>query len=69
MIFVVVILMFIGVFIVFNEFYILIGGGLGILFEVLSMYLYKIVFLKDMMGYVFLIVIVILIIMLLIFFI
>lgn len=63
MFFVVVVMMLIGVFMVFNELYILIGGGLGNVLEVLSMFLYKSVFIKDMMGYVLVIVIVVLIIM------
>ncbi len=51
MTFVAVILTLTGAFTVFNEPYILTGGGPGTSSEVLSTYLYKTAFSKDMMGY------------------
>ncbi|WP_026679523.1 carbohydrate ABC transporter permease [Fictibacillus gelatini] len=49
--FVAVIITLTGAFTVFNEPYILTGGGPGNASEVLSTYLYKTAFSKDMMGY------------------
>ncbi|MES9739549.1 sugar ABC transporter permease [Peribacillus frigoritolerans] len=66
MTFVAVILTLTGAFTVFNEPYILTGGGPGTSSEVLSTYLYKTAFSKDMMGYASAIATVILIITLLI---
>ncbi|AKO93079.1 carbohydrate ABC transporter permease [Priestia filamentosa] len=51
MTFVAVILTLTGAFTVFNEPYILTGGGPGTSSEVLSTYLYKTAFSQDMMGY------------------
>ncbi len=49
--FVAVVMTLTGAFTVFNEPYILTGGGPGNASEVLSTFLYKSAFTKDMMGY------------------